>query len=183
MPELRKDPIVGRWVIIAHERAKRPHDFTVETQLQAEGGFCPFCEGHEDKTPPEIVAYRERGTRPNSPGWRIRVVPNKFPALGIEGTLNRQAEGMFDRMNGIGAHEVIIETPDHSASNWACRAMIVATVRRSGRARSGRPAKAACRSSVRFWSRKKTTLCFSTAAFKASRVSSEIAWSQAFRRM
>jgi UDPglucose--hexose-1-phosphate uridylyltransferase len=46
----------------------------------------------------------------------VRVVPNKFPALGIEGNLNRQAEGMFDRMNGIGAHEVIIETPDHNAS-------------------------------------------------------------------
>ena len=50
------------------------------------------------------------------PGWTVRVVPNKFPALGIEGNLNRQAEGMFDRMNGIGAHEVIIETPDHNAS-------------------------------------------------------------------
>jgi len=116
MPELRKDPIVGRWVIIAHERAKRPHDFTAETQLQAEGGFCPFCEGHEDKTPPEIVAYRERGTRPNGPGWRIRVVPNKFPALKVEGNLNKRGEGMYDKMAGVGAHEVIIESPQHHVS-------------------------------------------------------------------
>ena len=116
MPDLRKDPIVGRWVIIAHERAKRPHDFKGDAQLQPEGGLCPFCEGQEDKTPPEIIAYRERGARPNKPGWRIRVVPNKFPALMIEGGLNRQAEGMFDRMNGVGAHEVIVETPDHNST-------------------------------------------------------------------
>ena len=116
MPELRKDPIVGRWVIIAHERAKRPHDFKGEAQHQVDGGFCPFCEGHEDKTPPEIVAYRERGTRPNGPGWRIRVVPNKFPALKVEGNLNKRGEGMYDKMAGVGAHEVIIESPQHHVS-------------------------------------------------------------------
>jgi UDPglucose--hexose-1-phosphate uridylyltransferase len=116
MPELRKDPIVGRWVIIAHERAKRPHDFSGEAQLQAEGGLCPFCEGQEDKTPPEIVAYRERGTRPNGPGWRVRVVPNKFPALKIEGNLNKRGEGIYDKMAGVGAHEVIIESPQHRIS-------------------------------------------------------------------
>jgi UDPglucose--hexose-1-phosphate uridylyltransferase len=116
MPELRKDPIVSRWVIIAHERAKRPHDFIGESPLQPEGGFCPFCEGHEEKTPPEIIAYRERGTRPNGPGWRIRVVPNKFPALKIEGNLNKRGEGIYDKMAGIGAHEVIIESPQHHIS-------------------------------------------------------------------
>jgi UDPglucose--hexose-1-phosphate uridylyltransferase len=64
-------------------------------------------------TPPEILSYRQNGGAPNSPGWEVRVVPNKFPALQVEGTLDRTGEGMFDRMNGIGAHEVIIETPDH----------------------------------------------------------------------
>lgn len=113
MPELRKDPITGRWVIIATERAKRPSDF-VRDKVQIRGsGFCPFCYGNEAKTPPEIVAYRSDGSTRNSPGWSLRVVPNKFPALGIEGSLNRQGEGLFDKMNGIGAHEVIIETPDH----------------------------------------------------------------------
>src|SRR5258706_1604490 len=120
LPELRKDPIVGRWVIISTDRAKRPTDFARE-EVKHKGGFCPFCYGNESKTPPEIQAYRPNmngGPAPqrDMPGWTVRVVPNKFPALGIEGTLSRQAEGMFDRMNGVGAHEVIIETPDHSAS-------------------------------------------------------------------
>ena len=114
MPELRKDPVTGRWVIIATERAKRPTDF-VRERVQIRGsGFCPFCYGNEGKTPPEIQAYRSDGSARNTPGWSLRVVPNKFPALGIEGTLNRQGEGLYDKMHGIGAHEVIIETPDHT---------------------------------------------------------------------
>ena len=114
MPELRKDPITGRWVIIATDRAKRPTDF-VREKVQIRGsGFCPFCYGNEGKTPPEIHAYRSDGSAKDGPGWTLRIVPNKFPALGIEGTLNRQGEGLYDKMNGIGAHEVIIETPEHS---------------------------------------------------------------------
>lgn len=74
---------------------------------------CPFCEGNEDKTPPEIFAIRERGGVRNGPGWSVRVIPNKFPALGIEGNVDRRAIGIFDAMNGVGAHEVIIETPEH----------------------------------------------------------------------
>ncbi len=113
MPELRKDAVTGRWVIIATDRAKRPNDF-IREKVQIRGsGFCPFCPGNESKTPPEILAYRPDGSARNAPGWTLRVVPNKFPALGIEGTLNRQGDGMYDKMNGIGAHEVIIETPRH----------------------------------------------------------------------
>jgi UDPglucose--hexose-1-phosphate uridylyltransferase len=116
LPELRKDPITGRWVIIATDRAKRPNDFVRERVEIRGSGFCPFCPGNETKTPPEITAYRSDGSRQNMPGWSLRVVPNKFPALGIEGNLNRQGEGLFDKMNGIGAHEVIIETPDHRST-------------------------------------------------------------------
>ncbi len=116
MPELRKDPITGRWVIIATERAKRPSDYPAEPVVISGGGFCPFCYGNEGKTPPEIIAYRSNGAPPNTPGWTLRVVPNKFPALGIEGELDRSGDGLFDRMNGIGAHEVIIESPDHQAT-------------------------------------------------------------------
>ena len=76
--------------------------------------FCPFCAGHESMTPPEVLAFRNNGAAPNGPGWDLRVVPNKFPALQVEGGLDREGDGMFDRMNGIGAHEVIIETPDHA---------------------------------------------------------------------
>jgi UDPglucose--hexose-1-phosphate uridylyltransferase len=112
MPELRKDPIHGRWVIISTERSRRPSDFAPE-ERKLMGGFCPLCEGNEDRTPPEIIAFRDNGTLPNSPGWTLRVVPNKFPALRIEGELNREGEGIYDKMNGIGAHEVVIETPRH----------------------------------------------------------------------
>src|SRR5262245_41185998 len=64
-------------------------------------------------TPREVLAFRHNGGAPNSAGWDLRVVPNKYPALQVEGNLDREGEGLFDRMNGIGAHEVIIETPDH----------------------------------------------------------------------
>ncbi len=119
MPELRRDPVVGRWVIIAAERAKRPQDFPPieNTHVTDEGRkTCPFCPEKESRTPPEIMAYRPGGGPPNSPGWTVRVVPNKYPALMIEGDLNRQGDGVYDRMSGIGAHEVIVETPDHEAT-------------------------------------------------------------------
>ena len=116
MPELRKDPITGRWVIISTDRAKRPTDFLRES-VEIKGiGICPFCYGHESKTPPEVLQYGRNGSGPNTPGWQVRVVPNKFPALGIEGDLGREGDGLFDRMNGVGAHEVIIETPDHRST-------------------------------------------------------------------
>src|SRR5574341_328851 len=116
MPQLRRDPIVGRWVIIATERARRPNHFQYHVE-PPEGGLCPFCPGHEDKTPPEVYAAgRPPATPANTAGWRVRVVPNRFPALMIEGDLDRQGEGMYDRMNGVGAHEVIVETPEHPAS-------------------------------------------------------------------
>ncbi len=115
MPELRREPVSGRWVIIASERASRPTDFKTNHQ-PAKANFCPFCEGNEDKTPPEIMAYRENGTEANTRGWRVRVVPNKFPALQIEGEQNKRGEGIYDVMNGVGAHEVIIESPKHVQS-------------------------------------------------------------------
>ncbi|HEV3022738.1 MAG TPA: galactose-1-phosphate uridylyltransferase [Pirellulales bacterium] len=115
MPDLRKDPIVGRWVIVAKSRAKRPHNFESTPKIHA-GAFCPFCEGHEDQTPGEIIAYRPAGSPANREGWRVRVVPNKFPALEIEGELNKRGEGIYDMMRGVGAHEVIIESPQHLLS-------------------------------------------------------------------
>ncbi len=115
MSELRKDPIVDRWVIIAAERGRRPDDFRdTEADAKTAGGAgCPFCGGNEAKTPPETWALRPDGSAPNTEGWQVRAVPNKFPALGIEGTAERRGVGMFDTMTGIGAHEVIIESPHH----------------------------------------------------------------------
>jgi UDPglucose--hexose-1-phosphate uridylyltransferase len=115
MPELRKDPILGRWVIIAPERLTRPHTIAHAPQLPSDG-FDPLLAGNEDATPPEILAYREPGSRPNGPGWRVRVVPNKFPALRVEGELNKRGDGIYDMMNGVGAHEVIVECP-HRETN------------------------------------------------------------------
>ncbi|PWT99720.1 MAG: galactose-1-phosphate uridylyltransferase [Terriglobia bacterium] len=112
MPELRKDPITGRWVIIATDRAKRPSDFIRQPVPPPSARVCPFDYGNEHKTPPEVLAYRNGGGR-DEPGWRVRVVPNKFPVLGIEGDLNRVGEGMYDKMAGVGANEVIIESPEH----------------------------------------------------------------------
>ena len=112
MPQLRKDPVTKRWVIILHEQAKTPEDFkTVQPPRQAIK--CPFCEGNETMSPPEVMSYRTTDTLPNNPGWAVRVVPNKFPALQIEGELDRTGIGVYDMMNGVGAHEVIIESPRH----------------------------------------------------------------------
>ena len=114
MPDLRRDPIVGRWVIISTDRSGRPHDFAKAPSAQPiSTGICPFCPGQERLTPKEIMAYRPQASEPNSPNWIVRVVPNKFPALQVEGDLGREGLGLYDRMNGIGAHEVIIETANH----------------------------------------------------------------------
>lgn len=116
MPELRKDPVLGRWIIISQERRKRPTDFAIEIP-KVTAGFCPLCPGNENTTPSEVLAYRlghQQGK--NGPGWQVRVVPNKYPALIIEGELGKVGEGLYDRMNGIGAHEVIIESPNHDES-------------------------------------------------------------------
>lgn len=112
MSELRKDPILERWVIIAAERGRRPSDFEHASAPSSPPAACPFCEGNEQRTPPEIYAVRQ-GTPPNSPGWQVRVVPNKFPALAIEGEVTRHGIGLLDWMKGVGAHEVVIENPRH----------------------------------------------------------------------
>ena len=88
MPELRRDPVVGRWVIISTERARRPSDFPA-MRWQPKGGPCVFCAGQESRTPDEVWALRPDGGPANRPGWLVRVVPNKFPALRIEGQHER----------------------------------------------------------------------------------------------
>jgi UDPglucose--hexose-1-phosphate uridylyltransferase len=117
MSELRRDPVVGRWVIISTERAGRPRDFLeIHPARHPSADICPFCPGQERLTPSEVLAYRSPPGEPNSSNWTVRVVPNKFPALQVEGDLGREGVGIYDRMNGIGAHEVVIETNDHKQS-------------------------------------------------------------------
>jgi UDPglucose--hexose-1-phosphate uridylyltransferase len=110
MSELRWDPVKLHWVIIAAERGIFRRKILPEPVAKTDS--CPFCYGNEDKTPGEIFAIRPSGA-PDSPNWKVRVIPNRYPVLRIEGELKSRAYGMYDVMTGIGAHEIIIETPDH----------------------------------------------------------------------
>jgi UDPglucose--hexose-1-phosphate uridylyltransferase len=112
MSEFRKDPVTGRSVIIASERDKRPRQLGDRNHL-ARSELCPFCAGNEAMTPPEVWAQRKLNTQPNTPGWRVRVVPNKYPALQNRGTWTGRHDGIYELRNGLGVHEVIIESPDH----------------------------------------------------------------------
>ncbi|MFC1667339.1 galactose-1-phosphate uridylyltransferase [Candidatus Omnitrophota bacterium] len=115
MPELRKDPIIGRWVIISTERAKRPKDFKVRHLEEDREDACPFCEGHEKDTLPEVFAIRKSNTKENESGWSVRVVPSISERFNIRGGLDRRGVGMYDVMNPVGAHEIIVESPKHFA--------------------------------------------------------------------
>ncbi|MDR1145862.1 MAG: DUF4921 family protein [Verrucomicrobiales bacterium] len=110
MPEIRKDGIVERWVVFSPERLRRPLQYNQHPPEPADEPD-PFAEGRESYTPPEVFAVRHSGTAPNGPGWKVRVVPNSFPALRVEGELRKDAVGLYDKMSGVGAHEVVIETP------------------------------------------------------------------------
>jgi UDPglucose--hexose-1-phosphate uridylyltransferase len=109
---MRKDILTGRWVIMSEGTAVRPADFLFK-KFARETTFCPFCETNEASTPPEVFAIRKPGSAANGPGWSVRVVPNVAPRLRIEGELGRRAAGIHDLMNGVGAHEIIVETPRH----------------------------------------------------------------------
>lgn len=130
MPMLRKDPIAGRWVIIATERAKRPREYQIDTE-SLQSGFCPFCAGNEDSTPDPVAIY------PPQPGddWQVRVIPNKFPALSTTGEVTPQADGLYEGLQGVGAHEVIIEAPDHVADLAELPVERIATVLRAWKER------------------------------------------------
>jgi UDPglucose--hexose-1-phosphate uridylyltransferase len=97
--------------VFSPERQIRPERYRCEEMPPTRPEDDPFLEGHETYTPPELYAIRPNGGAANSPGWQVRVVPNRFPALRVEGDLEKEAIGFYDRMNGIGAHEVIVETP------------------------------------------------------------------------
>jgi len=113
MAEFRKDPVDGRWVIIATERRKRFVGFHTEPYPESEER-CAFCPGNEALTPGEIFSFRDSGSKKNEPGWRVRVIPNREPILRVETELTREGVGYYDRISGLGAHEIIIESPNHN---------------------------------------------------------------------
>jgi UDPglucose--hexose-1-phosphate uridylyltransferase len=113
--EIRQNPVTKEWVIIATERVKRPKDFALdesEEALPRHDENCPFCPGNEDKTPPEIFSNKGKDGK-----WVLRVIPNKFPVLKPDGQIDREeTSNFFRRMDGLGRHEVIIESPFHDAT-------------------------------------------------------------------
>ena len=115
MSQMRKDVFTGRWVIVDETTTVQPSNFHFK-KFVSRATFCPFCESNEASTPPEVFAIRKPGSGPNGPGWSVRVVPNSNPRLRIEGELGRRGEGLHDLMNGVGAHEIIVETPRHDRS-------------------------------------------------------------------
>jgi UDPglucose--hexose-1-phosphate uridylyltransferase len=115
VPEIRVDPLTGNRTIIASERADRPGGVPQPAPAAAiDPETDPFAEGHEDRTPPELYAVRPDGGPPDSPGWRVRVVPNLFPALDpASETPDRDAyPDLFFAEPALGAHEVIVNAPD-----------------------------------------------------------------------
>jgi UDPglucose--hexose-1-phosphate uridylyltransferase len=137
-PEIRIDQLTGLRSVLAPGRAERPDAFAGEpVQGPTEPGDCPFCEGHEERTPPEVFAVRPGGGEPNTPGWTVRVVPNLYPLLApagerdssealevgfaspddpLAGSTRGAVRDPFADAPAVGSHEVIVNTPEHVAS-------------------------------------------------------------------
>lgn len=112
MTELRREPVTRMWVAVAADHPKGPSDylpFKQDYRPRESGEPCPFCPGNEGMTPSETFSI----SRSNGAGWSVRVVPNKFPFFHVEGDFDRRPSGMYDVMEAIGAHEIVIETPEH----------------------------------------------------------------------
>lgn len=135
MAELRREPILQRWVVITAQPWKALAEVLRERRARV-ATPCPFCPGQEHESPPEVYSLRDQASSPNQKGWTVRVVPNKFPALRIEGEIERTGEGVFDRTSPIGAHEIVIETASHAADWRALAVENVAGVLEAYRSRS-----------------------------------------------
>lgn len=113
MTEIRRDPLRGHWTIIAGDRAKRPSDFQRAAQPAERKTACPFCPGNERLTPHEVTAVRPQGDPADSPGWTVRVIPNKYPAVRSDAEGAIETGGLFERVPALGAHEIVVVSPDH----------------------------------------------------------------------
>jgi UDPglucose--hexose-1-phosphate uridylyltransferase len=111
MAELRKDPILGDWVIVAPDRAERPFDH--EQHGTATPDLCPFCKGNETATPDAVLTIPfDDSLSSSTEDWAVRVVPNRYPAVGSS-TTELPTSGYFERTLAVGYHEVIVESPSH----------------------------------------------------------------------
>ena len=120
--EIRKDYLLDRWVIVASERARRPTDFPTRTSERIDTKTCPFCPGNEKRTPPAFLLYLpfdggiKKGRDPDGErvkNWLVRCIPNLFPALSPRKSVTLGVDELHKREDGVGAHEVIIESPHH----------------------------------------------------------------------
>lgn len=110
MAHLRKDPILGDWVIVAPDRATRPFDATTANSVSP-SELCPFCRGHEEATPAAVLTLSE-GKDPDD--WDVRIIPNRFPAVvAATSTTEPQTDSFFEQKSAAGYHEVIVESPQH----------------------------------------------------------------------
>ena len=125
MPELRVDPLSGVKVIVAGERGGRPGAWLqVEPRPPIDPEGDPFLEGHEERTPPELYALRPGGGDADGPGWKVRVVPNKYPALSADEELAEPEAAepalgepeLFASRPATGGHEVIVNSPEPVSS-------------------------------------------------------------------
>ncbi len=112
MSELRHNIATGDWVIFSTARARRPHDFAqAKKEIKAipeHKADCPFCPGNEKMAGTELFRIGDEGS------WRVRSVPNRFPALSPDENIARKSDGFYTSMGGFGHHEVIIESPRHN---------------------------------------------------------------------
>ncbi|MBU1658617.1 galactose-1-phosphate uridylyltransferase [bacterium] len=120
MSEIRYNRLEDNYVIIAPERLHRP-DYMSWSKEEQSVTSCPFCEGNEEMTPSEIYAIRENGSFADEKGWSARVVPNLYKAVQIEAPYLLKSIGANKVWEGFGAHEIIIDTPEHlnSLSKWS----------------------------------------------------------------
>ncbi len=113
MHELRKDILLGRWVAVLSD-SKAPSEYDLPGRNREVEGSCILCPGRESETPSEIVSVRKPGTSIDTTGWWTRAIPSFKPLFQIEGDLGRRGIGIYDKMNSIGANEILIESPDHN---------------------------------------------------------------------
>lgn len=110
MHELRKDILLGRWVEVLSD-SLAPSDYELPQNNTPGEESCALCPGREHEAPPEIASIKA----PGSQRWSVRAIPGLKPMFQIEGDLGRRGVGIYDRMNNIGAHEILIESPEHNA--------------------------------------------------------------------
>jgi UDPglucose--hexose-1-phosphate uridylyltransferase len=153
LPEVRVDPLTGLKTIVAADRAGRPNaGLTAAPGAPLDPAGDPFAEGHEDRTPPEVYALREGAAGaggPNTPGWRVRVVPNLYPALsaapaGADDPQPDAQPDLFSARPARGAHEVIVNAPQSVTALCELPAEQVATAMDVWRERMRAHAGAAC---------------------------------------